>query len=154
MSVQTLHKNVGWKFDWLTCQIDTSTRITRKGTLSGIILPLKMDKLSNVCTPSLPLLTWSHADTVFFSVSSFLRRLGKTTQEQFVSLFRSETWKLAEMDWSTSSESRFALKYSWGELNKTKFRNRWNSNWKWSWLPNATTLYIHAEFTKTLWHGN
>ena len=48
---------------------------------SDIILPLKMDKLSNVCTPSLPLLTGSPADTVFFSVSSFPRRLGKTTRD-------------------------------------------------------------------------
>ena len=41
---------------------------------SDIILPLKMDKLSNARTPR------SHADAVFFSVSSFPRRLGKTTR--------------------------------------------------------------------------
>ena len=42
---------------------------------SDILLPLKMDKLSNACTPR------SHADTVFFSVSSFPRHLGKTTRD-------------------------------------------------------------------------
>jgi len=122
----------GLKVKWTECKIDTSTR---KGTftlsLSGIILPLKIDKFTNNYTPSLLSLT-NLITHVFWTAWRY-----KNSQQH------SETWKLTEKNFSTFSEGKFPLRI-FGVNWIKNLCNLMNSNWKWWWLQSMTSLYIHT----------
>ena len=76
ISFYSLCQNAGCKFKWLKvdsteCKINTGTRKETFRLSQVLFYLLKIDKLINVCIPSLPSLTWSHVYSVFSRISSF-----------------------------------------------------------------------------------